>query len=593
MELLGDWLAIDIETDGDPWSGKLVALGIDDGAGGTVYKGDEVPAWLWAVLADPDVGIIEHTLYDARWLSLAGHPVNHVVDTRVMAWNVDENQKLDLESLVFKYLGYKMDKRLRRVKGGVKFLTNDGELVPIADTPWDQMTKYNLDDVQTTVQLFEKLQPMQPNYWNKQIALTDVLLGMETAGLPVKEDQLEWTRESYEVTRKQVESALTEHLPPVFNLNSGDQVSAYLFLEEFELPGRLKKGEQIPPGFKFESEGRIWMHGRYKVRGLNLEPKGWTESESRPKCDAKTLSVHYGNVPWVAQYLEYQKLTKILGTYLGPLPKFIHGGRLYGTFNQAGTVSGRLSSSEPNMQNLPRRGKYGADIRALFGGPLVVADFSQLEPRLMAHWSEDPRMLEVYRQGKDIYKVTGMGVFDEEYFRVNDHQREISKVLVLGMGYGAQSRKVAEILAVSGFPTTQKEAQRYLDAMRATYPRFFEWREEVVALSRETGYVHTLAGRKRRIGYDDIDTSWKAERQAVNSVIQGSAADVVNETMLGVSQIPGVQILVQVHDELVCDVDLDNPPLKEIQYEGEQGHGFKLRVPLVFEPKLVEHWGEK
>ena len=586
-----DWLVVDIETEGDPWTGRLLSIAVCDEAGQAAEVFDGVPDVLRDILADPGVGTVEHTLYDARWLRLAGYEVNGpIADTRVMAWNVNENTDLDLESLVWRYLGKRMDKRLRQVKNQIMFRCDDGVYVPFDEAPRDQVRDYNSRDTADTAELFRTLRPRQPRYWDDQIRLTTVLLNMECAGLPVDMDTLEWTRESYEQLRNDIEQELRKDLPPGFNLNSGDQVAAFLFLSEFDLPGRIRKGDPIPESFTPKKEGRLWTHGTYHVQGLGLRPGKWTDSGARPKTDAKTLAVKYGKHPWVSRYLEYAEFQKLLGTYLEGLPRYVHNGRLYGTFNQAGTVSGRLSSANPNLQNLPRRGKYGASIRSLFAGDLVIADFSQLEPRLMAHFSQDPELLRVFIEGKDIYKSLGHVVFPASV--VTPEERDICKGLVLSMGYGAQARKLAEILSVAGHPTTQSEAQRYLQATRAAYPRFFEWREEVIEEARTQGYILTLAGRPRRIGFDGVEGVWKAERQAVNSKIQGSAADIVNGTMLEVAEIPSVCMLVQVHDELVCEV-ISEPDLAAIQQAGEKGHGYTLTVPLVFEPKRVKSWGEK
>lgn len=597
MNPLKGWLCIDIETDGSPWGGKLLRVGVSDPLEPDVFTTTfyEPTEWLRSVLADPEVGTVEHTLYDARWLRLAGIEVNGpIADTRVMAWNVNENTKLDLESLVFRYLMHKMDKRLRSGKHGVMFRCDDGAWVPISEAPDDQMDRYSLGDVRETAYLFNHLLPLQPKYWDKQLELTSVLLDMECTGVPIDEAALELTRAVYTAERDSLKEQLLADLPAAFNINSGDQVAALLFLNEFELPGRVPKGEE-PEGFEITKSGRLWTTGTWRVRGFGLQPGKWTKSEKRPATDSKTLAVKYGAHPWVSQYLDYQKVDKLVGTYLETLPRYIHGGRLYGTFNQAGTVSGRLSSANPNLQNQPRRGRYGASVRRLFAGALVVADFSQLEPRLMAHFSQDPELLRVFNEDEDVYLSVGAGAFGKTYDAVTPDEREISKALVLSMGYGAQARKLAEILSVGGHPTTQKQAATYLGGVQDRFPRFFEWREEIVDQSKAAGYVTTLGGRKRHIGYDSLDSAWKAERQAVNSKIQGSAADIVNGTMLEVAHLPDVRILIQVHDELVCEYlcDVDDVPLEEIQYAGEHGHGLEISVPLVFEPKVCETWEDK
>jgi DNA polymerase-1 len=589
------WLIVDIETDGEPWDGKLVAIGVCDPEtmDATCYFG-EVPTWLREAIADPEVGIVEHTLYDARWLELSGHAYfsGPIADTRVMAWNVDENTPLDLESLAFRYCAIEMDKRIKRIGGVPKFKTDAGEYVRISEAPQDELARYLTGDLVATARLFNALNNniLQPELWEQQVELTSVLLGAETAGLPVDEKKLEDLHIKYCEEREYLREALVEELPPAFNLNSDDQVAALLYFEEFQLPARYRIGE-APEDFVPEKEGRIYVRGHHVVQGFGLQTHGWTDSAKRPKVDAKTLAVHHGTHPWVADYLAYAKVDKVIGTYLESFPRFMREGRLYGLFNQAGTVTGRLSSSSPNLQNIPARGDLGAEVRSLVAGRLIVADFSQLEPRLMAHWSKDPVLTEVYTEGLDIYKQLAVAVFGTRYEDVTTKERTICKTLILGMSYGAKGRTIAEQLSIGGYPTSPKTATGYLRALEDRFARFFEWRQDTIAEARVNGFVRTIGGRKRNLTFTDAD-SWRVERQAVNSVIQGSAADIVNATMVLVADIPDVSILSQVHDELVMEWH-NEPHLEEIQRAGEQGHGYVLNVPLVFEPKVVQNWGEK
>lgn len=587
------WIAIDIETDGDPWTGELLSIAVSDIDGQDVFNvvRGNVPEWLVKLLADPKVGIVEHTLYDARWLTLNGYEVKGpVFDTRVMAHNLDENQPLDLESLVKKYVGHTMDKRLRQTKNRVTFKCDDGKYVPIAEAPKDQLFKYNLEDARETNRLFLSLLPNQPPIWDEQIALTSVLLNMECAGIPIHEGNLSTLTDTYTTRRNDLAHELTVDLPSQFKLKSGDHVAAYLFLDDFELPARYKKGQE-PRDFEPTKEGRLWVSGYHKVQGLGLEPTEWTDSGDRPKVDAMSLQ-KYKNMPWVRDYLDYQKLDKLVGTYLSSFPQYIHDGRLYGTFNQAGTVSGRLSSSNPNLQNIPRRGEIGAAVRGLFQGHLIVADYSQLEPRLMAHFSQDPSLVDAFLHNRDIYTELGKSVFQKN--KITGAERDIAKALVLSMGYGAQAKKLSEILTKGGHVTNVTTAAKYLEAMRNAYPRFFEWREEVVKGAQHSGYVETLAGRKRRVD----GSTWRSERQAVNSKIQGSAADIVNDTMLLTHGYAECRIVAQVHDELVYEYDpfgtdanmtagAISGAAKDLTLK------YNLMVPLVFEAKVVRSWGDK
>lgn len=583
------WLAFDIEVA----DGKLYSLAVADPDGKDVFaacwRASEIPQWVWDVLADPEVGLIEHTLYDATTLSRLGYRVaGPIADTRVMSWNVDENASHKLEDCALRFLGRQMDKRL--TESGKKFVTDEGKAVPLADAPWEQVRRYNLDDAKVTADLYNTLLPRQPEYWDKQVELTSVLHRMEISGLPIDENKLDQMRAYLISQADELTASLTSGLPASFNLNSGDQVAALLFLKKFDLPGRIRNETPLPPEFHVEKVGRLWTTGYTTVEGFNLKPTKWTDSEKRPKVDAKSL-VKYAEHPWVSLYLQYQKIDKIL-SFLNSWPEYIRNGRLYGRFNQGGTVTGRLSSSNPNLQNLPRRGEFGAQVRQLFAGQLIVADFSQLEPRIAAHVSGDPALLRVYEEGLDIYKDLGSYVFDLPYDEIYGQQRDTCKTLVLGMNYGAQAKTVAEQLTLAGYPTTPKQAGRYLERMVEKYAVFFEWREQVIREARVNGFVRTIAGRKRNLQFDH--DQWRVERQAVNSIIQGSAADIVEGTMLLIGQMENVRILAQVHDELVMEyIRRRDEDLEHIQWAGETGHGYALKVPLVFEPKFCETWGDK
>lgn len=222
----------------------------------------------------------------------------------------------------------------------------------------------------------------------------------------------------------------------------------------------------------------------------------------------------------------------------------------------------------------------------------------------MAHYSQDPAMLAVYQPGGvgDVYLDMAAGVFGVSHDQVEKHQRNVSKVLVLGMGYGAQGDKIGSILTVNGFPTTKYEGAGYLDALEGYYPRFFEWREEVIARVHIDGYITTIGGRHRRLKAQFADRrNWKnvkyGERQAVNAVIQGSAADIVRDNMVSISADPGLthfQLLAQVHDELIWEVEREEATLEQlerIKFIGEHPK-YQLRVPLGFDPQLGVSWHE-
>jgi DNA polymerase-1 len=233
---------------------------------------------------------------------------------------------------------------------------------------------------------------------------------------------------------------------------------------------------------------------------------------------------------------------------------------------------------------------------------LCVADYSQLEPRLMAHFSGDPRMLAIYEEGGagDIYADMAHGIFGTDWTK--DH-RGICKTLVLAMGYGAGDKKVGSILTVNGYPTDTATGAAYVAELRGLYVVFFDWREGVIRRVHDTGYVQTIGGRHRRLKAQFVDRrNWKnvgyGERQAVNAIIQGSAADIVRRTMVHTNsdaRLADFLLLAQVHDELIWEVEEEQATperLKLIKWHGEQGHGYPLRVPLGFDPELGASWHE-
>jgi DNA polymerase I-like protein with 3'-5' exonuclease and polymerase domains len=404
--------------------------------------------------------------------------------------------------------------------------------------------------------------------------------------------------------------------------------------EEGDVDNMFHIRDLLPDGFFIEHVGREYVAGYWSVKGRNFPTKtdmgkvAKTDSGSRHKVDTMTLMVHFADDPWVRDLVAWRKLDKLLTTYLRKFPQIAReagGGpttkgfntaraegesapaslRIYGRFNQTGTKTGRLSSSDPNLQNIPARGEMGERIRDLFRSDtgLIVADYSQLEPRLMAHFSQDPELLRIYREGLDIYNVTGQAIFGYPVEK-GMVERDISKTSFLGTQYGAFPPRLAAILCINGFPTTVDRAQEILDELMRFYRVAYEWKDAVIERVHRDGYVRTIGGHHRRLRFQFSDAgNWKnvgyGERQAVNAIIQGSAGDIVRRSMVAFarSRLPELlRLLAQVHDELVLEMlrrlareELDLV-LTELRYVGEQGHGFSLDVPLVFEPHFGHSW---
>lgn len=616
---------LDIETDGDPFTGRLLCIGWRDKA----YT-EPIPQHVLDDLADDTIAKVVFTKYDHRWLRLHGIDVaGPVVDVQVMAWLVNERTPLDLEFCARTYCGIVMDKRISSRAGEPVFRCDDGSVVPLGEAPLDQVAAYNERDLTATEELYRSLLRLIRadeallRYWQADAGpLTPVLLDMETAGLPIDldrtaalADQLALDIDALDVTLRNLGD-----LPDDFNLGSAKQLGEYLYSRTYDMQRSIPiTSDQraslllldtypgMPADFVPERIGRNYVHGSQRMRGRGLKVHSRTES-GQASTSAKVLKVHHGDDPWVEQYLELAQRRTVAAFLAGWLEQ-AHEGRLYGSFNQTGTKTGRLSSSRPNLQNVPARGGMGRMVRSLFvpepGTVFVHGDYGQLEPRLMAHFSHDPVLTEVYAEGRDIYLETARRVFGCTLEEARQYRAPM-KTYVLALGYGSGAKTLRRSLAEAGHRFPQHEVDDTLARLKGVYRVLFDWKESVISDAQNEGYVETLAGNRRHFGGSRREVkTWKDaasdERQAVNAVVQGSAADIVARTMLRSSrELADARLLVQVHDELLWQVPthaLSQPGDVErllgiVQRIAEQGHGFDLRVPLEFEPHVVASWAE-
>jgi DNA polymerase I-like protein with 3'-5' exonuclease and polymerase domains len=594
-------LYLDIET--SALDGSLVCVGWAEDDGQVVSE-HSLPGAVRSRLADADETVVTHTGYDVRFLRELGVPVLcQMHDTQVMAWLVNENTPLDLASLASRYLGEVLDKSLQK-KGGI--------------APWADIAAYCEKDVDVTRRLHAALlewlkrDDLLTYFDTVEAPFTKVLRDMEEPGLPVDLPATEKLARQFQFDKDKLEAHLTVGLPTGFNVRSHQDVAGFLGTEKFTVDGRVAvadyeleqalakvAGEGGDPGEGFETDiadvpvgtfvaekvGRKWAHGYWVVAGIGkgLDPLTTVAKDQIPF----PLRPH----PWVKEYLEYKQLDKILGTYLDVfLKRGSADGRVRGRFNQTGTVTGRLSSSEPNLQNIPSRGVIGDLVRDLFIGDLIDGDFSQLEPRLMAHWSQDPAMMELFAGGGDIYADIAQAV---------GCPRQVAKTLVLAMGYGAGAAKLTQVLITQGFEQEAAMTPKMLAELKNHYWVYFEWREKAIARAATDGYVSTLDGRKRRIELSRGGSTWtwkdrgQGERQAANAIVQGSAADVVRRVMLHVTRMfPELRLLAQVHDELLWEYQ---PPLKPGELERLEQWVLRfaqpgVSVPLVFTPHAGSSW---
>lgn len=605
-------LILDIETTGtDPFEDRLICLGwqADDlHDGDVVVDTGRMSPDLMEALKDPERSTVCHTKYDIRWLRLKGYDVQGpLYDTQVMAWLLDENTPLSLAWCAENYSDEYKDERLVRKGGQLFFKCDDGEVVPIMDAPLDEVVAYNAQDVKTTKRLFRMLRGrlQRAGRWDyfleEEVPFTTVLLDMEVLGMPIDLEANSLLMTALNKDRHKLEKKLREmaKLPDAFNIDSDEQVATYLYLPSFNLPSRSSIDEELPDGFRVTKTGRKWHQGVYTIEGrrfkwpaIKEDPKTGKKGR-RPPVDTKTLSANFGSDPWVQTLVSYRKVGTILTNYVEKFPRVTHNGRIYARWNQTATHTGRLSSSEPNLQNIPRRGELGAHVRSLFTGSLVIGDYSQIEPRLMAHFSQDSFLLSIYRGKEDLYRQIGHRIMDRD---VTDAERDMFKTYVLALGYGAGPKKLALILSSEGHPTDTSQAQAVLTELETLLEGYFEWKEAVVKSAYDRGYVETLAGRLRRLKFDP--SNWKqaeyGARQASNAVIQGSVADIVRRTMVSLVREHLLALLAQIHDELVGEAAApDVSLLSRIKTIAEKEHGFRLSVPLVFDVKICNSWADK
>ena len=398
-------------------------------------------------------------------------------------------------------------------------------------------------------------------YEEIELPLTGVLARMEYAGIRV--DPAELARLS--ALMDSDVARLTEEIHGLagreFNIASPQQLGKVLF-EEMGLPAPVKYG------------------------------KGKTISTA-----ADVLEGLAGEFPVVRKVLEYRQITKLKGTYVDALPQLIDpaSGRLHTSFNQAGAATGRLSSSNPNLQNIPIKTELGREIRAAFvpreGWQLVVADYSQIELRLLAHMSGDPVLVDAFRNGEDIHTRTAAEVLGVPPMLVTKEARNSAKAVNFGIVYGISGFGLAANLGIS-----RKEAEAYIKSYFERYAGVKRFIEQTVAKTRETGVARTLFGRERPIpDMNSRNPSARgfAERTAVNSPIQGTAADLIKLAMVRIDRaLAGwkAKLLLQVHDELVLEAPPEEvEPLKTLLRKEMQGVR-ELSVPLVVDVGAGANW---
>jgi len=509
----------------------------------------------------------QNVKFDLMVLRSAGIEVKgRLYDTMIVHYLLDPESRHGMDHLARTYLNYSPVPIEALIGKGVRQITMDR-------VPVERCAEYAAEDADVTLRLKLHLWPMLEEaglaelYRTVEEPLIRVLADIERAGVRIDTDALAASGRELVSELAGLEERIREAAgDPSLNVNSAKQLGEALF-------GRLK-----------------------------IDPKPRMTKTKQYRTDEEYLQMLSDRHPIVGMILEYRGLRKLLSTYVEALPQLVNPltGRIHTSFNQAVTATGRLSSTNPNLQNIPIRDERGREIRKAFvpsdGDHLLLsADYSQVELRLMSHLSGDPTMIAAFSHGADIHTETAAKVFGVPVEAVTREQRRRAKTANFGIIYGISAFGLAQRLQIP-----RGEAKEIIDGYFATYPGVKAYMERVVSEARERGYVTTLFGRKRML--PDIRSGnavvrGLAERNAINAPIQGGAADIMKLAMIAVHRELSQRglkskIILQVHDELVIDMlRSEASEVQELVVRCMEGAA-SLRVALIAECGVGANWVE-
>ncbi|CAM2067792.1 DNA polymerase I [Sulfidibacter corallicola] len=574
------FVVFDIETTSlNPVDAQLVgmalALDADKAAYVPLRHEGQDPAWteraetmLKSMMTDQNVTKCAHNAkYDISVLFNKGWEIlGRIEDTMLMSYLINPNDsRHGMDDLAEQHLHYRTI-HFEEVAGTGK------DQVTFDKVPLDKACQYAAEDADITFQLYDKLYPQLKDlelvsvYNVVERPLIPVLARMENAGVRVNSDYLTDMSARMEDMIQGLEKEIYELAGEEFNLKSTKQLGEILF-EKLGL-SPVKKTTK-------------------------------TKSYSTDQSVLEALAAKGHEVP--AKMLDYRMVTKLKSTYVDALPDMINAttGRVHSSFNQFVAATGRLSSNNPNLQNIPIRTEMGRDIRAAFipreGWVMVAADYSQIELRLMAHFSKDETLVGAFRQGEDIHRRTAgeiMGVVPD---LVTDDMRRAAKSINFGLIYGMGDFRLAQEL---GIP--RKKAREYIETYFEKMPKVLSFRDEVIAKAREAGEVRTYFGRHRQL--PELQSRNKnmqnqGERLAVNTLIQGTAAEIIKLAMIHLDEALSqsdlhASMLLQVHDELVLECPSEEAERVGALLQETMENVVHFEVPLVAEVHTGHNWKE-
>lgn len=534
--------------DGNLWSARQVC---DD--------------FLKPLFENPALDLVFHNAkYDLRVLRKygLGNPKGRLIDTMVAASMLDPGKRgISLDDLANKYFGYQKitTEELIGPKGK--------DQKSFADVSVEAATQYGAEDADFTLRLWKALEPklqeqnLQNPYWEVEMPLLPILIGMEEKGICIDTQVLNDLKIEQEIELDRLEKQVWALAGHEFNLSSTQQTADVL----------------------------------YEKLGLESGKKNKTGLST----DAATLQKIKHEHACIPPILEHRELHKLLSTYVSVLPDMVHAktGRIHTNFSQTIAATGRLSSINPNLQNIPIRTEAGKKIRASFipapGYVLLSADYSQIELRILAHLSGDPALRAAYASNQDIHTLTASALYQVEAAEVTSTMRRSAKVVNFGVLYGMGAYRLANELEIP-----RETAKQFIENYFKRYERIEPFFAETIDFARKNGYVETIAGRRRYVPEllsDNRVIRESTERVATNTPIQGSAADLIKTAMIRIDaklrhDPIDCTLLLQVHDELVFEVAHSDVERATTMIRSCMEGAMMLSVPLLVEIGIGNNW---
>ncbi len=517
------------------------------------------------LLTDPKVKKIGQNIkYDLLVLMNYGIELAGVAfDTMVASYLLSPNDRRhNMDDLAEKYLNYKTIT--------FKELVGTGKsAIPVEEVPLDKISEYAIEDADITYRLYNIFrrkiddEDLLKLFNEIEMPLVPVLADMERAGVKIDTAYFKKLEVKNRELLKQVEEKIYADAGQAFNINSTRELSRVLF------------------------------------DTLRLKPQRKTKTGL--STDIRVLESLQGSHPIIDNLISYRSLSKLKNTYIDALPKLVSPktGRIHTSYNQTVVATGRLSSSDPNLQNIPVRDEMGKGIRRGFvpekGHVLLSADYSQIELRVAAHLSGDANMIRAFNDGIDIHAMTASSVFGVPIDGVTPDMRRQAKVINFATIYGVSPFGLSQQAEIG-----VKEAAEFIRIYFETYPGFKKFIDETIEFARANGYVKTLLGRKRGIDEIDSDTSFRregAERVAINTPIQGTSADMIKIAMINISddikrKNMKTRMIMQVHDELVFEVPEEELDQAKTMVVDRMEHALDLAVPVKVDVGVGKNWEE-